>query len=305
MTRTAKNVRFGETEVKECEAVMITVSWEGALHHTPGVGNADMAEFDADLFERKEKQRHLSKRAHGLLALGRAAEMRDSLMEYLSQDTSLRLPDVFDREWAPRRTRCSSVPPISGSARSGRLASTVRECRTPLKSHRVSETAWQDKPVASVDVCYSGSCAVGDKVGCDGDPSSLANERTEPPHAPSMCRTAGRPHLTERKLDSAKTANMENEFSSETKQRMYAAFQSYFGFQTPQGPSEVSAQTALKEKVPLSPVPPCLGMARPRPPPPHRNRTFWRDGSSHAPPGSVEDCEPDTGVHLDTHPPIR
>eukprot|EP00928_Gymnodinium_smaydae_P084604 TRINITY_DN67881_c0_g1_i1.p1 TRINITY_DN67881_c0_g1~~TRINITY_DN67881_c0_g1_i1.p1 ORF type:complete len:324 (-),score=45.94 TRINITY_DN67881_c0_g1_i1:268-1239(-) len=276
-----------------------------------------MAELDADLLERREQEQHLSKRVHRLLALGRAAEMRASVMEYLVQDSRLRLPNVVGRRSNPPRARRSAVPPRSGAERSGRPAPKARGRKMSNESHNVrltsaasatddadatsSETAWQTKNVATADVSSTGLLEGGDKVDYDGDAVSLAGDMIEPLRAPNLCRTVRRLHLPEGTSDGGKTAKTNTDSRSDMEHHSNVSSQTHFRAQTPQDPAaKDGAQPAPEEQIPLSPVPPCSGMARPRPPPPHRNRSFWRDGNPQASSGPVQDFKSEAGVNLAT-----
>eukprot|EP00928_Gymnodinium_smaydae_P050863 TRINITY_DN34402_c0_g1_i2.p1 TRINITY_DN34402_c0_g1~~TRINITY_DN34402_c0_g1_i2.p1 ORF type:complete len:355 (-),score=52.99 TRINITY_DN34402_c0_g1_i2:64-1128(-) len=308
MACTSKRAWLGDIEVIEYDFVEVKVSWKGALYHTPGIGEEEMAEFDAGLLE-KQEQRTLSQRTHRLLALGRAAEMRASVLEYLAQDSRLRLPDVVARTSDPRRARRSSVPPQPrvSTARSGRPAPRARERNMAADSHAVrlspvanatgdadttsSEAVRLSKFAAMADASDTGSLEVGDKVDDDGDASSLAGGRIERSRASSS-------HLTEWTSDGGKTFDKEPRRVIEHDSSV--SLQNHLRVQTPQNPSEVRAEPTPTEQLPLSPVPPCNGMYRSRPPPPHRNRTFLRNGNPHASSESIQESESDTGVHLDT-----
>eukprot|EP00928_Gymnodinium_smaydae_P045445 TRINITY_DN3028_c2_g5_i1.p1 TRINITY_DN3028_c2_g5~~TRINITY_DN3028_c2_g5_i1.p1 ORF type:complete len:354 (-),score=37.63 TRINITY_DN3028_c2_g5_i1:421-1482(-) len=311
MANTLKNVRFCEPEITEYELVMFTVSWRRAQHHTPGLGEEEMAEFDADLQER-QVQKLMSKRAHRLLALGRAAEMRASVVSYLQQGSASRLPDIV----VPRRTERSPVLPTSRASRSQRPAPRARERNISAENHNATltpqahaahtkrdvdptkgGTAWQSEPASLADEACLGTvsfAASGDSVECEGDASVLAREVIEP-----RC-TSKNPcsYLTAWTSDATKIANIDHERSSNTDQQVHAALQRHVRTPIPEGPSENSAKTKSKGQLPFSPVPPTEHLrARPS------HRRFKRGGSPQSSSELVEDSGP-VKEHLETSTPF-
>eukprot|EP00928_Gymnodinium_smaydae_P036091 TRINITY_DN25270_c0_g1_i3.p1 TRINITY_DN25270_c0_g1~~TRINITY_DN25270_c0_g1_i3.p1 ORF type:complete len:356 (+),score=44.97 TRINITY_DN25270_c0_g1_i3:48-1115(+) len=306
MARTSKNVRFCEPEVKEYDFVAVKVSWRGAQHHTPGVGEEEMVEFDADRLER-EGQGRLSKRVHRLLALGRAAEMRASVMNYLSQGSSSLLPDIPH----PRRARRATLPPKPSAQRTRRPAPQARVRNMSADSHNdrlvpveqaaqvagdtgstVSGTKGQSEAASMADVTWSdtqSSAGGADGVAYEGDELVPVLEEIEPRCLQNFNCTAERSHMTEGTSDDSKMAKVDNKAQSDIDRQFWGL--------SPQEPPGIGAP-ALTAQPPLSPVPPCVGAARPRPrPPPHRK--FWREAKTDQPSESVQDLVPATGVHLE------
>eukprot|EP00928_Gymnodinium_smaydae_P045439 TRINITY_DN3028_c0_g1_i2.p1 TRINITY_DN3028_c0_g1~~TRINITY_DN3028_c0_g1_i2.p1 ORF type:complete len:359 (+),score=43.99 TRINITY_DN3028_c0_g1_i2:60-1136(+) len=321
MTVTSKSVRFCEPEVKEYESVTIKVSWKVVPHHTPGVGEEDMVEFDADNSERQgQKKGKLSTRVHHLLALGRAAELRASVLTYLTQPSasSSRLPDIA----VPRRTRRASAPPTSAAARPRRPVPQARERRLSVDGQNVgltpvapaaqetgnidgtvSESNLHSEPVAMADVtCPDVKVSVVCGCGIDRDSGALvhAPEMFEPRFTPIWSRQAEGSCLEAWTSEDAKAASIENESNNDTEQRAHVASQHHFPTLIPQKPSELGAQVTSNDPLPLSPVPPRVEVVRTRPRAPHRR--FGREANPQTSSNAVQDLGAVTGALLD--PPI-
>eukprot|EP00928_Gymnodinium_smaydae_P098609 TRINITY_DN9205_c0_g1_i2.p1 TRINITY_DN9205_c0_g1~~TRINITY_DN9205_c0_g1_i2.p1 ORF type:complete len:351 (+),score=39.27 TRINITY_DN9205_c0_g1_i2:76-1128(+) len=312
MASTSKTVRFREPEVIEYDVVMITVSWKRAPHSAPGLGEEEMAEFDADCFER-QGQRALSKRAHRLLALGRAAELRASVLTYLAQGSRSRLPDIA-------RIGRSSLPQKSSAPRTRRPAPQPRDRNVSVDSHdvcltpvahaaqvpgdvdsTVRGTQSQSEPDSKADV----SCLDINSFNAGGSTFDCQDGAPAPPLevlSPVCARTAQSSYLTAWKSDDSTGGNIDNESRRDVKPQADFALQRRSGTLTPQSPSAIGAQAALKDQVPLSPVPPSVGAVRPRPPP---HRKFWRDVNQQSSAESGQNFEPVTGVHSEASTPFR
>eukprot|EP00928_Gymnodinium_smaydae_P088028 TRINITY_DN7218_c0_g1_i1.p1 TRINITY_DN7218_c0_g1~~TRINITY_DN7218_c0_g1_i1.p1 ORF type:complete len:346 (+),score=40.43 TRINITY_DN7218_c0_g1_i1:64-1101(+) len=300
MANTSRSVRFSEPDIEEYKLVKFKVSWKGALYHTPGLGEDEMVEFDADLLER-QGQKQLSKRVHGLLALGRAAELRASVAAYLQQGSASRLPDIV----VPKRTERPSAPPASITPRSRRPAPRTRHRNISPENSNAKvqakgdvdltsgETARQNEPASMADAACPSIVSRADSVEREADASVPAREVIEPGCTPEFSCSAGRSHKTAR-------TSCDHECWSDTDQEAHGALQRHFRTLTHEHSPENSAETVLKGQLPFSPVPPAV---RPRAPPPHRK--FRRDGNSQSSSASVEDFGPVPGVHLETSTALR
>eukprot|EP00928_Gymnodinium_smaydae_P091448 TRINITY_DN75154_c0_g1_i1.p1 TRINITY_DN75154_c0_g1~~TRINITY_DN75154_c0_g1_i1.p1 ORF type:complete len:287 (+),score=46.77 TRINITY_DN75154_c0_g1_i1:91-951(+) len=108
MALVPRRVSFRETEaeVKEFEVLKVVIQQPGKKKRSSKAEENFSFECDDDRVER-EKQRNLSKHSHTLLALGRAAELRASLLEP-EPTLRLQLPNVAPPP--PRRVHNRPAP---------------------------------------------------------------------------------------------------------------------------------------------------------------------------------------------------
>eukprot|EP00928_Gymnodinium_smaydae_P087578 TRINITY_DN71829_c0_g1_i1.p1 TRINITY_DN71829_c0_g1~~TRINITY_DN71829_c0_g1_i1.p1 ORF type:complete len:335 (-),score=33.51 TRINITY_DN71829_c0_g1_i1:392-1375(-) len=110
MVCTSKAVRFNGAEIQEFEPVQAKITCKGVQLYSTEAEKRYMAEFDTDLLERKD-QRNLTPRAHLLLALGRAAELRFSVEACMTREAALLFANEDKCVSAPRCGLRSSLRP--------------------------------------------------------------------------------------------------------------------------------------------------------------------------------------------------